>query len=119
MTLQQHFAPGLVIEDRYKIEKLLGIGGAGQVFLALDLQSGETVAIKVLHQEGGNFRDQIKRFTREATLSKLFNHPNVLSVKETRSLRGTTIISWSTALSDLCEKTWSTTAPLKHQYWLP
>lgn len=41
--------PGAVLGDRYELGELLGEGGFGAVFRALDRQSGSPVAIKVLH----------------------------------------------------------------------
>ncbi len=43
--------PGAVLGDRYELGEVLGEGGYGVVFRALDRQSGAPVAVKVLHDE--------------------------------------------------------------------
>lgn len=61
----QSLQPGTVIAGKYRIERLLGEGGMGTVFLATHLQLGESVALKVpLPQALGN-RDAVARFMRE------------------------------------------------------
>ncbi|XXX78918.1 protein kinase [Sorangium sp. So ce134] len=44
--------PGHVVDGRFEIERHVGAGGMGQVFLARDGQSGEPVAVKVLSSSG-------------------------------------------------------------------
>jgi serine/threonine protein kinase len=62
----QSLEPGSLIAGKYRIERVLGEGGMGTVFLATHLQLGERVAIKVpLAQTLGN-RDGVARFMREA-----------------------------------------------------
>jgi Tol biopolymer transport system component len=55
----------------YKIEALLGQGGMGQVFRAVDTRLGRAVAIKVSQER---FTD---RFEREARAIAALNHPNI------------------------------------------
>jgi hypothetical protein len=43
------FDVGEVVDDRYAIESLLGDGGIGQTYRALDRLSGQTVALKIPH----------------------------------------------------------------------
>ena len=66
--------------DRYTIERELGRGGMGAVFLARDRQLDRQVAIKVLPRElavDAMLRD---RFLRETRTAASFSHPNIVPV---------------------------------------
>ncbi len=74
---------GDVLRDRFVIERVLGEGGMGQVFLARDRQAEKSnpfVALKVL---GASFREHPQAFAalrREATQSRTLTHPNIVAV---------------------------------------
>ncbi|MBV8818491.1 MAG: protein kinase, partial [Acidobacteriaceae bacterium] len=55
----------------YRIEKLIGAGGMGEVYLATDTRLDRTVAIKMLHPEHAS------RFQREARAVAALNHPHI------------------------------------------
>ncbi|MCA9129473.1 MAG: protein kinase [Planctomycetales bacterium] len=63
---------------RYRIERLLGQGGMGTVYKALDTELNRTLAIKVL----SNTSDaaQVRRFEREASALSKLTHPNVVPI---------------------------------------
>ncbi len=65
--------------DRYRIERELGSGGMGVVFLAEDLKLGRSVAIKVLRPEIAQAVGD-ERFLREIRLSARLSHPHILSL---------------------------------------
>jgi tetratricopeptide (TPR) repeat protein len=68
---------GVVINDRYRLEKKIGQGGMGAVWKALDLDLDETIAIKFLAT--GLVDDEVLgRFKQEVSLSRQFSHPNVI-----------------------------------------
>jgi serine/threonine protein kinase/tetratricopeptide (TPR) repeat protein len=67
--------PRQVIADRFEIERLVGSGGMGDVFKAVDRLTGAPVAIKVLH--GTTPRDA-ERFRREAQMLAELSHPRVV-----------------------------------------
>ncbi len=80
------FSPGDEIEGRYRIVRLIGTGGMGEVYEAEDLETGEgpskRVAIKtVLPELLGNYKI-LARFEREAELSRRISHPSVLRIFE-------------------------------------
>lgn len=81
-TVQQ-LQVGDVLRDRFVIERKLGEGGMGQVFLARDGQAEKSnpyVALKVL---GATFKDHpqaFKALRREATQSRTLTHPNIVAV---------------------------------------
>jgi serine/threonine protein kinase len=70
-----------VIAGRYRIERLIGQGGIGQVFYGTDLQINEPVAIKALRphvtQENPNL---LERFRREGAALKELDHPNIVKM---------------------------------------
>ncbi len=77
-------APGKTLDGRYLIERELGQGGIGQVFLARDLKlpDGAQVVIKVLlqHLLSGEDRDWFEqKFRNEIKSLSRINHPGVVS----------------------------------------
>src|SRR5262245_47447077 len=67
--------PGEVVEDRFAIEGPVAAGGMGQVFRALDRQSGEPVALKVA-LEGDT--PQKARFGHEVKALAELSHPGIV-----------------------------------------
>ncbi|MDV7172087.1 protein kinase [Gordonia amicalis] len=74
------FEPGTVIAG-YRVERLLGSGGMGAVFLARHPELPRYDALKVLKDSAGltdnNFR---RRFLREAEVAATLDHPNIVTV---------------------------------------
>jgi len=68
---------GEVVEGRYKILELLGVGGMGTVFLAEHWLIKRRVALKVLHRELVTDADMIRRFMNEALAGGTLGHPNI------------------------------------------
>ncbi len=66
--------------DRYVIDRQLGRGGMGAVYLARDLQLDRLVAIKVLPPEFATQADLRDRFLRETRMAASFSHPNIVPV---------------------------------------
>jgi hypothetical protein len=69
-----------VIDGKYELDKLLGKGGMGAVYLAKDLRLGRNVAVKIL--KGHMFGDDeaVRRFEREAKASAKLTHPNIVAI---------------------------------------
>jgi serine/threonine-protein kinase len=57
---------GHVFLGKYRVEKILGVGGMGVVTKCLHMQLGELVAIKMLRKDVLDDRDAVERFMREA-----------------------------------------------------
>jgi serine/threonine protein kinase/predicted Zn-dependent protease len=66
--------------DNHRIEKKIGSGGMGDVYLATDQRLNRSVAIKTLQPEFFDDADKTKRFTREAVTAAKINHPNIMSI---------------------------------------
>lgn len=64
--------------DKYIIEKWLGGGGMGQVYLARHRWLDVPVALKVMNADHGGDPEAIDRFRREAKLAALLDHPNIV-----------------------------------------
>ena len=76
------FAIGSVLDDRYRIEAVLGSGGMGRVYRAEHTKIGKSVAIKVLHADLTRNREASQRFQREAIASGRLDHPNIVGVSD-------------------------------------
>jgi eukaryotic-like serine/threonine-protein kinase len=72
--------PGSIFIDKYKIERQLGEGGMGKVFLATHVHLAERVAIKVLHREMTTRGDLVDRFLREARASVRLKTEHVVRI---------------------------------------
>lgn len=66
----------------YKLQKLLGRGGMGAVFLANDTRLGRLVALKILPREIAENIETILRFRQEAKAASTISHPNVAHIYE-------------------------------------
>jgi eukaryotic-like serine/threonine-protein kinase len=64
----------------YEVYSLLGAGGMGEVYRALDRRLGREVAIKVLPPAFSQNADRLARFEREARLLAALNHPNIAAI---------------------------------------
>jgi len=68
-------AMGNILAGRWRLERIAGTGGMGEVFEARDLNSGQRVAVKVLRF---SHADQLVRFEREARILAEIDHPNIV-----------------------------------------
>lgn len=66
----------------YRIQRLLGEGGMGRVFEAVDDQIGRRAAIKILHAQFAHNSEAFTRFLNEARAVNIVQHPGVVSVYE-------------------------------------
>ncbi len=66
----------------YAIQRVIGKGGMGTVYLAKQLSLGRQVALKVLHPSRIKNQQQIDQFVREAQNAGRFNHPHLVLVHD-------------------------------------
>ncbi|HOR28978.1 MAG TPA: protein kinase [Candidatus Sumerlaeota bacterium] len=71
--------------DGYRIEKMLGAGGMGAVFLAHQISLDRDVAMKVLPTRFAQNPELLARFTREALSAAQLNHHNIIQVYDVGS----------------------------------
>jgi serine/threonine-protein kinase len=69
-----------ILDARYQVMKKLGEGGMSYVYLAREISSGETVAIKVLSPRLASDKSSVERLRREAGLAMRLDHPNVCRI---------------------------------------
>ena len=68
------------VTDRYSLDRKIGHGGSGAVWLGRDEVLGRTVAIKQVGYPPGSVDVDLIRAEREARLAARVNHPNVVAV---------------------------------------
>ena len=71
---------GQTVNERYRIEAVLGSGGMAIVYRAQDLLLSQTVALKLLTNKRADQPDILRRFRAEAHTMMRLNHPNVVAV---------------------------------------
>jgi len=77
-----------VVAGRYRIERLLGAGASGRVFLATDEVAGRPVALKMFFASGARGGSAYERFVREARLASTLRHPSLVEVYDVSVERG-------------------------------
>jgi serine/threonine-protein kinase len=73
---------GQVIQERFRVEKKLGQGGMGAIYLAEHLLLKKRVAIKCLHAGLASNPDVVRRFKNEAVAASSIGHPNIVEVMD-------------------------------------
>ena len=73
-------AVGELVADRFRVKRLLGVGGMGQVFEAFDERLERTIALKILLGEHLGSAKARQRFEREAKVIARVRHPNVIEI---------------------------------------
>ncbi len=77
----------------YRIERKLGEGGMGEVYLATDSKLGRQVALKVLTGALAGDPDRQERFEREARAAAALNHPNIVTIHSVENIDGVPILT--------------------------
>lgn len=102
---------------RYTIERELGRGGMGAVFLAQDRQLGRRVALKIPFFRPEDRQTAIDRFFREARAMALLEHPNLCPIYDVGEIDGRHFISMAyiegQMLSDFLSSTATESLPLQ------
>jgi serine/threonine protein kinase len=68
---------GATISGRYKVEKMLGEGGMGAVYLVQHTAMRKRFALKVLNSQTAQMPEMVARFEREAMAAAHVEHPNI------------------------------------------
>ncbi|CAN5910106.1 hypothetical protein BH23PLA1_BH23PLA1_25570 [soil metagenome] len=92
MSPEEHDQPSALATGsmfgRYRIDRLLGRGGMGAVYLAFDTELHRAVALKVPHFSAEVSSEILQRFRREARAAAGFDHPNLCPVFDVGQFEG-------------------------------
>ncbi len=72
-----------IVQNRYRLERELGRGGMGTVYLATDLVRHQLVAVKALPETMARDAKLMARFRREVASAVRLEHPNIVRVHDT------------------------------------
>jgi serine/threonine protein kinase len=73
---------GQVLDEKYRLERLLGRGGMGAVYLATHMGTERYVALKLITPQFMRNEEFVARFKREARAAGRLRHPNVVDVTD-------------------------------------
>jgi len=71
---------GSVLDGRYRIERIIGVGGMAVVFKAVDMLMNKAVAVKMLKEEIADDEESVKRFVNESKAVAMMSHRNIVSI---------------------------------------
>ena len=69
---------GQVIQNKYRIDQVIGTGGMGVVYQVWDLMRNVPLAMKVLNTDVNDDPAQLRQFQREANTLKKLSHPHIV-----------------------------------------
>ena len=72
--------PGDMISERYRLDRLLDVGGMGEVWAARNILTQKNFAVKFLLPELAERPDALERFIREAETAGSLQHPSIVDV---------------------------------------
>lgn len=72
--------PGSMFDDRYEIVEMIGEGGMGKIYKAIEVELGRTVALKFIHRDLLAENDSFNRFRREGNALSRLQHPGIVAI---------------------------------------
>jgi len=73
---------GRTLDGKYRLERLLGRGGMGAVYLATHVGTDRQVAVKLINPQLMDRPESIERFQREARAAGRLRHPHIVDVTD-------------------------------------
>jgi eukaryotic-like serine/threonine-protein kinase len=92
-SLSHALQPGHILGGRYEILQVLGQGGMGAVYTAMDREVDRVVALKVIRPDLADHPDIVQRFKQELILARQVTHKNVIRIFDLGDTEGTKFIS--------------------------
>lgn len=80
------FNPGEIINGKYRVQELIGVGGVGFVVAATHLQLDDSIALKILKPEFASHPEAVQSFTIEARASFRIKNEHVARVHDVDAL---------------------------------
>lgn len=71
---------GKVLDRRYHIIRVIGVGGMAVVYEARDIVMNRTVAVKMLKDEIVGDEQSVRRFINESKAVSMLSHPNIVRI---------------------------------------
>ena len=71
-----------VFDGRYQIKDTIGVGGMAVVYEAIDLKTGETVALKMLKESISDNPQALRRFINESKAVAMMDHANIVKIHD-------------------------------------
>ncbi len=71
---------GKLLDRRYRIRRVIGVGGMAVVFEAADLVMNRIVAVKMLKEDMANDEMAVQRFINESKAVSMLSHPNIVKI---------------------------------------
>ncbi len=87
------FAPGVVLDGRYRIIERAGRGGMGEVYRADDLRLAQPVALKFLPEAVDRDAVRLSQLHAEVRMARQVSHPNVCRVYDVEGFEGHTFLA--------------------------
>jgi serine/threonine-protein kinase len=78
--VESTLAIGTVLGGAYRLTRVIGVGGMGGVYEAVQLGNGKRVAVKVMSRELAAHPEGLARFNREVKLTSELEHPHIVAV---------------------------------------
>jgi serine/threonine-protein kinase len=70
--------PGEILDSRFEIDSVISRSGMATIYKAKDLETKQTVAVKIPHMQMESDAGSFARFQREAEIGEMLDHPNIL-----------------------------------------
>lgn len=86
------FLPGQLIDGKYRVERLLGVGGMAAVWAGTNERTGKRVALKVILRSLASTPAARELFYSEGLVASRINHPNVVTIFDVIEHEGMTCI---------------------------
>lgn len=92
-TERTQFGLANALIANYRIERMIGAGGMGEVYLAFDEKLKRNVALKILPPEFSSHDDRVVRFELEARAVSKLNHPGIVTLYDIGVFQGVNYIA--------------------------